>query len=65
MALYLNTRRNGYNIGQCGSTITVGELIELLKEYDEDMEIFFRNDNGYTYGNIYEEDFSEYEEELE
>lgn len=62
MKLYLNTRRNGYNTDQCGCTMTVRELIEALEQYDNDMEVFLRNDNGYTYGSIYEEDFEECEE---
>lgn len=63
MKLYLNTRRNGYGTDQCGDTLTVRELIEILENYDEDMEVFLRNDDGYTYGSIYEEDFEEHEED--
>ena len=61
--LYLNTRRNGYGSDQCGSTLSVRELIEILEQYDDDMEVFFRNDDGYTYGSIYEDDFEEREED--
>lgn len=50
--IMLNTGRDGYSVEQCGETMTVGELIEFLSEYDEDTEIFFKNDNGYTYGYI-------------
>lgn len=46
------TGRDGYGIDQCGDTLTVGELIDILSEYDEDTEIFYKNDNGYTYGRI-------------
>ena len=53
-ALMFNTGRDGYAPDQCGETLTVGELIEILKEYDEDMEVYYRNDNGYTYGYISE-----------
>lgn len=28
--LMLNTTRNGYGVEQCGSTMTVGELLEIL-----------------------------------
>ena len=35
--LILNTKRQGYGTDQCGETLTVGELIELLQDYDEDM----------------------------
>lgn len=33
-------------------TATVGELIEILENYDEDLKVFIRNDNGYTFGSI-------------
>lgn len=61
--LFINTRVNGYTPNQCGSTLTIKGLISILEEYDEDMEVFFRNDNGYTYGCIYEEDIKDNEEE--
>lgn len=63
MKLFINGKRNGYDTEQCGHTLTVGELIEILQGFDEDMEIFLRNDNGYTYGSITENDI--YEEESE
>ena len=56
-ALFLNTNRNGYGPEQCGRTMTVGELISLLEDFDSDREIFLRNDDGYTYGSIVESDF--------
>ena len=59
--LILNTKREGYGTDQCGTTLTVGELIELLQDYDEDMKIYFGNDYRgsywYTYGSITEDDF--------
>ena len=51
-ALFLNTNRNGYSPAQCGSTMTVGELKELLDDYNDDTAIFFKNDEGYTYGSL-------------
>ena len=54
--LFIEGKRNGYDIEQCGETLTVGELIELLSEYDEDIPVYLRNDNGYTYGSIIQED---------
>lgn len=58
--LILNTKREGYGVDQCGDTLTVGELIELLQYYNEDMKIYFGNDyHGsywYTYGSITDED---------
>lgn len=44
--------RTGYSPEQVGSTMTVGELIEYLQEYDEDTPVMLCNDNGYTYGGI-------------
>lgn len=50
--LYINGNRSGYSVEQCGKTLTVGELIEILEAYEEDTPIYLRHDNGYTYGNI-------------
>lgn len=59
--LILNTKREGYGTDQCGTTLTVGELIELLQDYDEDMKVYLGNDYRgsywYTYGSITEDDF--------
>ncbi len=49
-ALYINTNRLGYTPEQCPRTMTVGDLIDYLSEFDEDRRVFLRNDNGYTYG---------------
>ena len=58
--LAIEGRRNGYAPEQCGRTMTVGELIEYLQDNcDEDMPVYLRNDNGYTYGNL---DWSSFEE---
>ena len=46
------TKREGYAPDQCGSTMTVGELIQYLEQFDEDTKVFYSNDNGYTYGSI-------------
>lgn len=59
MKLFIEGRRNGYSPEQCGKTMTVGELINWLEQYDEDTEIYLNNDNGYTYGNITESSFFE------
>ena len=48
----INTGRDGYTTEQCGKTMTVGELIEALSEFDEDTEVYLKNDNGYPYGRI-------------
>lgn len=57
--LYIEGRHNGYSTEQCGKTMTVGDLIDWLEQFDEDAEVFLRNDGGYTYGNITEDSFSE------
>lgn len=51
-ALFIDGKRNGYSPEQCGKTLTVGELIEVLSNYDEELPVYLRNDNGYTYGSI-------------
>ena len=58
-ALFINANNNGYEPSQCGRTITVGELIDLLSDFDEDMPIYLKFDNGYSYGSIREDDFIE------
>lgn len=55
-ALFINGNRDGYSPDQCGRTLTVGELIELLQDMDEDRPVYLRNDKGYTYGSITEYD---------
>lgn len=66
-AVFLNTTRSGYAPDQCGRTLTVGELIELLEEFDYDRPVYFRNDNGYTYGSLTDRTVfgEEYEEKYE
>ena len=50
--LTIEGRRDGYHPTQCRDTFTVGDLINLLSEYDEDTPVYLKNDNGYTYGSI-------------
>lgn len=63
----LNTMREGYGIDQVRETMTVGELMNFLAQYDEDTPVFLSFDNGYTYGGIteqrFEEDYGTEEEE--
>lgn len=63
--IYIEGKRNGYGTDQCGQTLTVGELIEILEQFDYDRPIYLRNDNGYTYGSITERDIEDAEEEAE
>ena len=64
-AVLLRTTRTGYTPEQTGRTLTVGALIEMLEAYDEDTPIYFENDNGYTYGNMWYDTVTEYYEEDE
>lgn len=59
----LNTNRDCYALNQMGATMTIGELIDRLSEFDRDMPVAFRNDRGYTYGSIDYYDIDEYEAE--
>lgn len=53
--LFINAIKEGYSTNQCRKTMTVGELIELLQNYEPETEIFIKNDGGYTYGSIEED----------
>jgi len=68
--LIIEANREGYSIEQAENertAITVGELISLLEDFDEDTKIYISNDRGYTYGSVTEyrihEDWIESEEE--
>lgn len=66
IAVKIETSRTGYTVSQVANkTLTVGELIELLQDYDEDAPIVFSNDNGYTYGELTARCLSEEETEEE
>lgn len=61
----LETTRQGYDTSQCGHTLRVRDVIELLQGMDEDAEVFFSNDNGYTYGALNWDTIQEVAEEEE
>ena len=67
--LILNTTREGYGTDQIRRTMTAGELVEFLSDFDEDMPVYLSFDNGYTYGGIremnFEEDYDDEDEEDE
>lgn len=56
--LFIDGKRSGYEPEQCGETLTVGQLRKALEkavewgDLSDDMPIYLRNDNGYTYGEI-------------
>ena len=61
--LFIDTERKGYSPEQINRTMTVRELIEYLQQFDEETQVYLRNDNGYTYGGIRESSFEEEESE--
>lgn len=62
--LYLEGRRDSY--APDNNTMTVGELIAYLEQFDEDAKVYLKNDSGYTFGSITESSFEEdYEEDDE
>ena len=65
MILTMKAEREGYAPDQIARTMTVGELIEFLNNFDEDEKIYLSHDNGYTYGGITAYRFEEVEEETE
>jgi hypothetical protein len=69
MTVIINANREGYGTDQIRNTMTVGELIDALGDFDPDAKIMVGNDpqsyGWYTYGSITMADLSEYEEEEE
>lgn len=61
----IEAQRAGYSVDQvAGRALTVGELIELLQQFDEDSPVCVSNDNGYIYGPVRRSDIrSEWTEE--
>lgn len=57
--VYIEGRHNGYAPEQCGQTMTVREMIDFLEQFDEEAQVFLRNDGGYTFGSITERSFEE------
>ena len=65
MKLFINAHRAGYAPEQIRHTMTVGELIAALEQFDEDTPIYLKNDRGYTYGSIDDYSFEEQDDEDE
>ena len=57
--IIIEAQREGYSIDQCYKTMTAGELIQTLSEFDENTPIYFSHDNGYTYGSLRAENIDE------
>lgn len=60
--LLLATHHDDYSVNRIKDyTMTVGELLEILLQYEDDTPIALSNDGGYTYGKIGEDDITEEE----
>ena len=60
MKLIIEAQRQGYATSQIKSTMTVGELIAELEQYDENLPVYLGHDRQsygfYTYGGIATQD---------
>lgn len=58
--IIINAVRQGYGTDQIDETMTVGDLIEILSDYDEDTPVYLGHDmksyGWYTYGGITQRD---------
>lgn len=61
--LIINTRREGYSTSQVNGTMTIGDLISYLEQFDSSEKVFLSFDNGYTFGGLSCFDIEEQEEE--
>ena len=50
--LILNVVREGYAVDQIKRTMTVSELRDFLKDYEDETPVYLSFDNGYIYGGI-------------
>lgn len=56
--LVISTLRESYGKDEI-RTLSVGDLISLLSDYDEDALVVLSFDNGYTYGGLRDDMFEE------
>ena len=63
--LFINANRSGYGVDQIESTMTAGELICYLEQFEEDTKVYLKHDNGYTYGGINWDSFEDEEVEAD
>lgn len=56
-AVVFEAVREGYGIDQLNRPMTVGELREILDQYEDDTLFVLSHDNGYTYGSVSENDY--------
>ena len=55
--LIIEAKREGYSIEQAENereAITVGELMQMLEDFDEGTKVYISNDNSYTYRSVTE-----------
>lgn len=57
--LRIEAERQVYSSTDVRRTMSVGELISYLQDFPEDMPVILSHDNGYTFGGINYENFSE------
>ena len=51
----LKTNRDFYDVKECAEhSLSVAEFMDILSQYPSDAKVVFSNDNGYTYGRLYE-----------
>lgn len=55
--IYIEAERQGYAIDQVSKTMSVGELIDYLDQFERESQVYLMHDGGYTYGGITERNF--------
>lgn len=58
-------RREGYAPDQIRHTMTVGDLINYLEQFESSSLVMIQTDHGYMFGSIDEESFNDIEDEEE
>ena len=51
--LRIEAEREGYTPHQIAGTMTVGDLIDYLQNFPEDLPVILSHDGGYTFGGVY------------
>lgn len=64
MKLVIDTLCEAYGLEDIRDTMTVGDLISYLQDYDEDTPVVLSFDRGYTYGGIHQSRIKEVEEDV-
>lgn len=63
MMVVISANRHAHQMNQVKHTMTVGEMIDTLSQFDKEAKVVIGNDSTdygwYTYGGISEEDFYE------